>query len=269
MMCIRSAHEGCRDKLLAYLEQQPLINTFLLADIEKYGFNQPFQQVWLEEKNGALQAVYLRFYQNIIVYSHCNHLDAEFVQLLIEQFDILLVMGRGADMDCLSSLEHGNWSLVKKGFYSMPNDYLLPEPTALPLRTADCGDVDLIHNFLCGIEGFAAMYASRDMLYDRIHSGDGIHLLYEKNGKLISHANSTTPSRYGAILGGVATAPEVRHMGHASAVVVALSRQILSLGLQPCVLSAAPSGQNLFESIGFTRVEDWNTIERTTVTYNQ
>ena len=50
-----------------HLQKAPVENTFLLADIEQYGFTAPFQQVWAMWRGGLPAAVYLRFYQNLLI----------------------------------------------------------------------------------------------------------------------------------------------------------------------------------------------------------
>ena len=52
---IRLCEEKDRGQLLNYLQENPIYHTFLLADMEQYGFNHSFQQIYVQEENGELR----------------------------------------------------------------------------------------------------------------------------------------------------------------------------------------------------------------------
>lgn len=261
-MGISPAKQEQKQILLHFLEQQPLLNTFLLADIERYGFHNPFQQIWADWRGGIPSAVYLRFYQNLILYGHGQGIDLAFVRRITAQYGILVIMGPGEDMAALAPLAGEGWKAVDKGLYALNGEEKLPPATGHTLQPATCDDVDTIHAFLQGIEGFGSMYASRQMLADRIATGDGIHILLKRDGRLLAHANSTAASHTSVMLGGVATLESARGQGYASAVVAALCRRVLAEQKRPCIFSDAPLGHNLFERLGFERLGSWCMLER-------
>lgn len=57
------------------------------------------------------------------------------------------------------------------------------------------------------------MYASKEMLVQRLDSDDGIHLVLEAGGHILAHANSTVATRQTVVLGGVATRADMRGRG--------------------------------------------------------
>lgn len=250
------------DAVLAYLAEQPVINTLLLADIEKYGINSPFQQVWAQWEGNRPTAVYLRFYQNLLLYSDCREISADFVRRCTEQFRILVIMGDEASMVGLSPQSWTTpWRFQRKGLYALSDtEKLLPSDQHF--RIAELSDVDAIYEFLSQIEGFGAMYASKRMIRDRIGSGGGLHLLYERDGKILSHANSTVSTEQSVVLGGIATCREERGHGYASGLVSQLSRKMLAEGRKPSLFTTAAADQNLFVALGFERIGNWDTLER-------
>ena len=208
-----------QEVLARFLQKAPVENTFLLADIEKYGFSSPFQQVWVLWKNGLPEAVYLRFYQNLLVYSESGDIDVTFVEKIASEYDIMIIMGRRVDMNSVLAWGvRAGWQAQHKKLLSLgPAPSLVG--TVPGLRKAGPQDADAIYAFLQKIEGFAAMYASKEMLVQRLVSDDGTHLVLEAGGHILAHANSTVATRQTVVLGGVATRADVRGQGLSSAVV--------------------------------------------------
>ena len=52
---------------MQYLKAEPVYHTFLLSDLECYGFEHEFQQVYMQEKEGICEGVVLRYYNNLIL----------------------------------------------------------------------------------------------------------------------------------------------------------------------------------------------------------
>lgn len=262
MTGITAACKKDLDVLLTYLEKEPVVNTFFLADIEAYGFESPFQNVWIQWENSRPSAVYLRFYQNLMVYSSENQISTDFICHIAEKYDIMVIMGCGTTIQLLRHADFdSNWKYQHKKLLSLD---FAPKfvPAVSGLRNAQVQDVNAIYSFLQKIEGFAAMYGSKEMLEQQLVSQEGIHLILEKDGEVVSHANSTVATRHTVMLGGVATRADMRSRGLASAVVCELSRMMLEKGLVPCVFSNAQSEHDLFRQLGYVYVDDWDMLER-------
>lgn len=77
---VRKCTEQDRALLMEYLRQEAVYNTFLLADIADFGFEESFQTVYLEEEQGRIHGVYLCFYQNFLLYCKENEVNAVFLE---------------------------------------------------------------------------------------------------------------------------------------------------------------------------------------------
>ena len=262
MMAIQKMTRQHRDMLLNFLSQDPVANTFLIADIEQYGFYTPFQQVWLQWEQDKPAVVYLRFYQNLLIYGKGCLPDETFVNKIIQNYDIMVIMGRRSDMAGI--LEWGvnsGWQAQHKKLLSLGKNQTLAAPMH-GMKIAGPEDADRIYAFLQQIEGFGAMYASKEMLVHRLESKDGLHLILETDGHILAHANSTVATRHTVMLGGVATRADVRGKGFSSAIVSELCRLVQARRLQPCVYSNAQPGHDLFMRLGFVLQDYWDTLER-------
>ena len=85
------------------------------------------------------------------------------------------------------------------------------------------------------------------MIADRIRNNDGIHLMLERDGEIVSHGNSTAGAGRTVMLGGVGTAPAFR--------------AVLAEGKKPCVFCGRGPEENLFDRLGFRTVGGWATLE--------
>ena len=52
---VRECTEKDKEWLLAYLKEEAVYNTFLLADIEDFGFEESFQTVYMDEEQGEIK----------------------------------------------------------------------------------------------------------------------------------------------------------------------------------------------------------------------
>ena len=91
-MMIRCS-EKHRQECLAYLRQNPSLNLFLIGDIENYGFNQGFQTVFID-KDEFVHGIYLVYYHNLVIASEENRVDPQFVERLVQEYEIQAIQGR-------------------------------------------------------------------------------------------------------------------------------------------------------------------------------
>ena len=94
-MMIRCS-EKHRQECLDYLRQSPSLNLFLIGDIENYGFNQGFQTVFID-KDEFVHGIYLVYYHNLVIASEENRVDSQFVERLVQEYEILVLRIGRAD----------------------------------------------------------------------------------------------------------------------------------------------------------------------------
>ena len=99
-------------------------------------------------------------------------------------------MGRGELVKQVLDYLDSTWNMVESNFgctaYSSTN---FEKPMA-NLRIAKLDDVDDIYQFLMSFPEFVAPYGEKAMIVNRITNNEGIHVLFEENGKIIAHGNS-------------------------------------------------------------------------------
>ena len=139
-----------------------------------------------------------------------------------------------------------------------------PASSEITVHTAGIRDADRIYQFLMSIDEIKDLYGSKDMIINRIRTGDGVHCFVEKDGEIIGHANSTADNPYTVMIGGVATKREERNQGIAAVIVHKLTADILNQGKTPCLFGKEENHSNLFVEMGFERFGVWGILVRRT-----
>lgn len=246
------------DFLKRQLEKEYVLNTFLLADLRLYGAKASFLDTWADIEDGMVKGIYMRFFNNLMIYG--KQIDEDFVLSILKQYPISVIMGKKSVIEPLRDCTSDKFIFKKKkllilehsGFLSSENKHV---------RKATVSDAERIYEFLQSIPGFSSLYASQEMILERIRDNSGIHMIIERNGAIIAHGNSTASAERTVMLGGVSTALAYRNKGYASEIVSELSREVLFRDKRPCVFCDCNVQNSLFERLGFQPVEEWATLE--------
>lgn len=257
-----------KPSLLSYLKEEAVYNTFLLADIENYGFDKEFQTVYADLEEGKIKGVYLKFYNNFIVYSKEDQVDEGFLEQWFRNWKPEVVMGKAGTVKKMCQL-------LPDYHYKEEYLYLLESQEKLNLcfekekkkaegtiQKGTLKDVDRIYQFLMSIDEIKALYGSRDMIEERIKTGDGFHYFLEMDGQIIGHANSAASSPYTAMIGGVATAYGERGKGIAARLVFEAAKDILNQGKTPCLFSKRDQENNVYVRLGFEKAGMWSVMTK-------
>jgi uncharacterized protein len=131
----------------------------------------------------------------------------------------------------------------------------IPAPDRGRLRAAAEEDLELVAGwwYAARMEMFGKADAEEDRQTAKDKIGDGDVFLWE-DGRPVSMACKTRPTRHGISVGMVYTPPEARCRGYATACVGVLSRTLLQTGLDFCSLYADalnPVSNSIYQKIGY------------------
>lgn len=251
------------ESLLSCLKEEAVYNTFLLADIANYGFDKGFQTVYGDfDEDGSCQGVYLRFYENLIVYTKTSsRIAADFLSELFESWKPAVVMGKADTVKEIHRLL-SSYSYSTRPLYLLDDDTLLMDTDGFSIQKGVPSDAEAIYEFLMSIDEMKTLYGSKEMIEDRLRTGDGTHYFIKENGVIIGHANSAAVSSCTVMIGGVATAVQRRDKKLASALVSTLCQDILATGRKPCLFCTREKEHNLYYNLGFRKAGDWAVMEK-------
>ncbi len=250
-------------EVLAYCSVEPIMNLFMIGDIMRYGCDSSVQDIWIQRNGGDIEAVYLRYHDTLLLYSHHGNIDPLTVKHLLQQHPIRSINGKRQLLQPLSQ-QLLQWP-VKKMYFSVVKHPSKQDKLGLStkhIHTATTEDAMRIAEAFGYIAEFKHLYAEdlesrHKQIASRIIHNEGTHIYIEKAGKVISHGNTAAETNSAAMIGGLMTLPEYRRRGYASTIVSALVDHITSHHKQACTLTSTPAEESFVKHFGFTTVGEW------------
>ncbi|NLO84372.1 MAG: GNAT family N-acetyltransferase [Clostridiales bacterium] len=260
------ATENDRACVVEYCAAEPQANLFLLADVQNFGFDAQFQEVWMQkDAEQKLQGVLLRYYENYLYYAvNVGEHLAEVANELSAR-NAPLLSAKPVLLDGIAPHMQGAFERHDKMLLTLSGlDKLVADPAGLCKAVAS--DAPVIAAQYRKIAEFAALYPAdstvlEQTISNRIQSGEGEHWLVLRNGEIIAHANSTAETDQSGVVGGVFSLPECRRQGLAKGVVSAVCRSMLSRGKTPTLFFDNPSAGQMYYSLGFEQTGAWGSLE--------
>ncbi len=80
---IRKLTKKDHEQVFSFLKEETALNLFIIGDIEAFGYDTDFQELWgTFEENGTLKSILLRFHDAFIPYSKEDFVVADYEALL-------------------------------------------------------------------------------------------------------------------------------------------------------------------------------------------
>lgn len=252
---IKKCREEDRKMLKDYLNQKPVYHTFLLSDLDRYGFDKDYQTIYMQEENGDCVGVFLKYFNNFILAGDEEKLDYEKIAGLATE-EITTVMGK-------ADIVRNTVKYVGRQVHMTYNNLYIhrgSEEQALKehkVRFADSDDVDRIYEFLMSFEEMKNLYSEKKMIENRINSGEGVHAVIEEGGRIAAHGNSAASADLTCMMGGICVKEEYRGKGYAKDIIRSLCREIHSQGKIPCIFAPEEPSYSIFQELGFEIYGRW------------
>lgn len=250
---------------MEYCLAEPNINLFILGDIENFGFENDFQEVWFQTAEDCLTGIVLRYHDNLILYSKDLDMDFEEVKTLLDTQNVRIISGKGTVMDKLHPLIADQFSKREMTFCELADPSKLAEGAG-EVMVAEEADAMEIAEVYGQISEFAGMYAPevetrRKQIANRIKSREGMHMFIRRDSRIVSHANSAAETSISGMIGGILTLPEYRDQGLASKVISVLCRNLVQRGKSACLFHDSPKAEGIFRRLGFQTTGKWTILE--------
>lgn len=249
-----------KDIVLNYVAKEPSINLFILGDIEQYGFDKDFQDVWgkFDDENN-LKGVLLRFTNNFIPY--VENLDED-----VSEFKEIRKSYKG------NKIISGKDNIIEK-FKDVIDDYeekptyfcelrdnkkLLPWDDSIKLGKEE--DAKRIYDLLITIEEFN-IKDSVDTIRDRIQDNSKIVYYIENDDKeIITMSQVVAENSKSAMIVGVATRKGYREKGYMSKCLSKLCNDLLERNKFLCLFYDNPKAGKVYHKLGFKEIGIWTML---------
>ncbi|MFD1774889.1 GNAT family N-acetyltransferase [Paenibacillus rhizophilus] len=264
---IRKLTEEDREGLLAFLGKEPALNLFLIADVENFGFEQDFQEVWGEFGPADAQpmAVLLRYEHSYIPYADGPFNVQGFAEIMLQDGKMEMLSGSSSLVNLFSGVINFR---KEKSLYFAELKELNPEASArfdteTCVKRATIQDVESICSLMDGIEEFDVNpESSRRSLRRTLETGTGRTYFVERTGQVAASASSTAENSMSAMVISVATHPAYRGQGLATSVISKLCAELVSEGKALCLFYDNPDAASIYKRIGFRDIGSWSMMYR-------
>jgi uncharacterized protein len=231
---------------------------FILGDIEAYGLETEFQEVWIDMDEQDLHLVVLRYYENLVWYIVDDVVDVRGFKELINDERILFT---GCTHSHYERLPEELKQLIKPRFtYLCECSMLKHGDYSAHLATSE--DAAEIISSTDQIEEFTTKRSlSVDQRIERLAQDIVLETCYamiiKEGNQVIAHAMSSAHTSQGAMIIGVFTLKPYRHQGLARNVMGSLSQHLLAKGMKPVLFYDNPNAGQLYHDLGYVTIDQW------------
>ncbi|TVQ26202.1 MAG: GNAT family N-acetyltransferase [Spirochaetaceae bacterium] len=272
------------------LTSHPDLNLFILGDLENYGTEQPFQDVWGEFTDGILTSVLLRYHDSFVV-SQPGPIRPEAFRQIIAEYSAAFPPGltgsggrhivasgsepvirsiAGSAAEIPQSAAEGRDDPESRsrmplaGTLRTMHFARIDSPEKLPatsedrtVRIAGVEDVPRLMKLYESIDEFVTHETQADELRSSIRAGHRTVAIVEAGEDIVSTASTAAENSRSAMIVGVATHPAYRYRGHARACLSHLCRELLEQNRILCLFYDNLDAGRLYRQIGFRETDRW------------
>ncbi len=264
MLMFRKLIESDRAKVLNYLYKSPSLNIFIIGDIEAFGFESVFQTLYgqFDDENDYI-SVLLFYRENVVFYSHIDHFDLKWVDIL-NKHKFRYLSGRKLLVDFiyphLSDFEYKEMYFAE----AMKLSELISNSKYVIKRLETKEDASKIYDLLVTITEFGVAKEGRDSFIDGKMKSINMGVTYyiEEDGKVISTVATTAETTKNAMIIGVATHVSARKRGLASILMSHLMNEFFTKNKYLCLFYDNPKAGVIYKRLGFKDTEKWVTVNK-------
>jgi uncharacterized protein len=257
---IRKLTRKNHDQLIEYLSNEKAMNLFIIGDVEAFGYDSPFQELWADfNDRGDIQGVLLRFYNGYIPYAK-EAIDVEaFASIMLQDEKFEEFSGKESIVEHFEG--YPGLRLGKKMsmyFAECIHANKLDQDLELPLvKRATLEDVSKITYLRSQITEFSGLPDQEEKVKEQMIAGVSRTYYIEQNEQFVAAASTVAENSMSAMVVGVCALPEYRQMGYATQLMNALCKDVLQEGKTLCLFYNNPKAGSIYHRIGFEDIGRW------------
>lgn len=268
---IRKLTKNDKETVINYLKQEAEYNIFITGDIENYGFDDPIMDIWGDfSDNNEYKAVLLRYLKNYLIYTHniSNYDYSGFLEIIEKQHELNnleIISGKKEITDKIYPLLKNNEHYKRRPCHFARCVKINPEFKSNSIDKVMFATENEVSEIISMLNENIIEFDTQkddDVIKDGVRKGSNriTYIRDEKSKKIISTAQTTAESSQSAMVVGVASHPDFRRYGYASACVYALIRSIIEEGRTACLFYDNPKAGDIYKRIGFEDMGFWEML---------
>ena len=242
------------NKVIRYLKKEPEFNFLTIGDIEKYGYDNYFFNIWAGiNRKGEIEGILVKCFEFIIFYAY-DKFDINGFANLINDMDYLEISGKSDAVDKLANkLSLYNNRKVK--FCKLEDKkYLQDNRVDIKVKKMRFRHLNKVTKLYEVIDEFEN--TTVESLRSGLKTGRGYYIDIDR--QIVAMAKSTSESRQYAMIVGVGTHPDYRNRGLATKCIVKLCSELLDENKIPCLFYDNEEAGNIYRKLGFKSIGNWS-----------
>ncbi|HDX9577129.1 TPA: GNAT family N-acetyltransferase [Bacillus pseudomycoides] len=256
---IRKLTELDHEQVISFLKKEAAYNLFIIGDIEAFGYDQDFQEIWGQFTiDNQLHAVLLRFHDSFIAYARGSFQPEAFIRQFIN-YDHIKLSGKSEVVEQFENITNLKLGKKQQTYFCecTTKKQLSNEPIKEDIKVATTLDVDRIMHLRKQITEFSLADNSGKLLRQAIETNTGRTYYIEKNGEITACASTSAENSLSAMVVGVCTHPNHRGKGYASQIVSKMIQDFLAEGRTLCLFYNNPAAGRIYKRLGFEDIGIW------------
>ncbi|OAK39279.1 GNAT family N-acetyltransferase [Bacillus wiedmannii] len=246
-------------QVFSFLKEEAALNLFIIGDIEAFGYDTDFQELWgVFKEDGTLKSILLRFHDSFIPYSKEEFAASDY-EALLSAYKPLKLSGKSTIVERFETAS--NIQLGTKNemyFCECLNDNNLPStPIYETIKLASLDDIERIMQLRSDIAEFPTTNESEKILRQAIETNTGRTYYIEKDSAIIASASTSAENSLSAMVVGVCTHPNYRGNGYASLILQKMIQDFTKEGRTLCLFYNNPAAGRIYKRLGFKDIGMW------------
>lgn len=257
---VRKLTENDRKITMEFLSEEPSINLFIIGDIESFGFNEDFQEIWGSfDSANELEGVLLRFNENYIPYYKNKNFDiCEFKKIISSNPEWKMISGKESIVSRFNDVIR-NPNIKSMYFCELTNKDNLIKYDEKLISAATEKDAQRVYDLLADIDEFTSTDTNSVERIKRVlNTKTGrIYFVADETNRLCTVTQTTAENSKSAMVVGVATRKDCRRKGFMSQCLSKLCDDVLSEGKTLCLFYDNPKAGKIYHKLGFVSIDKW------------
>ena len=242
------------NKLMNYLKQEPEFNLFIIGDIDRYGYNNYFFNIWADiNTNGEIEGILVKYFDFITIYSN-SIINIDKFYNLIKTMSFYEISGKSEIVDSIAKKLRLK-KIRRVNFCKLENSHYLDfNFKDIRIKKIRFGNLKKIVNLYARIDEFEN--TSVECIKSGLKTGRGYYI--EVNRKAAAMAKSTAENKTHAMIVGVGTHPQFRNRGYATKCISKICRELLNENKIPCLFYDNEEAGKIYKKLGFVKIGNWS-----------
>ncbi|WP_373600270.1 GNAT family N-acetyltransferase [Paraclostridium bifermentans] len=249
-----------KSMILNYVGKEPSINLFIIGDIEQYGFDKDFQDIWASfDEDNNVNGILLRYMNNFVPYIDNVDTDVEEFKQIIKSYEgEKIISGKGNIIEKFKDVLN-DYNEKATYFCELRDDKkLVNYDDSIKIATEE--DASRMQDLLLTIDEFTirdSVETTRSRIKDNSKT---VYYIENEEKEMISVSQVTAENSKSAMIIGVATRKEYREQGYMSKCLSKLCKDLLNRGKSLCLFYDNPKAGKVYHKLGFKEIGIWTML---------